>query len=78
MNTSGLPGSVLADLYIRLRDEIDSSERDLDPNHKLRAPIAMAILAAAETFGTDVLGIEAHVRQAFGLTLTPHEETIAA
>jgi len=71
MDTTGLPGSVLADLYIRLRDEIDGGERNLDPNHKLRAPIAMAILAAAENFGTDTLGIETQVRQSLGLTVPP-------
>jgi hypothetical protein len=76
MDTIGLPGSVLADLYIRLRDEIDGGERNLDPNHKLRAPIAMAILAAAENFGTDAFGIETQVRQSLGLAA--HSEPAAA
>jgi len=76
MDTIGLPGSVLADLYIRLRDEIDGGERNLDPNHKLRAPIAMAILAAAENFGTDAFGIETQVRQSLGLAA--HAEPAAA
>jgi hypothetical protein len=71
-----LPGSVLVDLYIRLRDEIDSGETNLDPNHTIRAPIAMAILATAETLGADIDKIEAHVREVLGLT--PRLPPIAA
>jgi hypothetical protein len=63
-----LPGSVLADLYIRLRDEVDGSERNLDPNHQLRASIAMAILSVEEAFGSDIAGIEARAREMLGLT----------
>jgi len=43
---------------------------------KLRAPIAMAILAAAENFGTDAFGIETQVRQSLGLAA--HAEPAAA
>lgn len=67
MDYPGLPGSALADLYIRLRDEIDAGERNLDPNHKLRAPIAMAILSVEGVFGSDIAGIEARVREMLGL-----------
>jgi hypothetical protein len=76
MNYPNLPGSVLVDLYIRLRDEIDGGDVNLDPNHRIRAPIAMAILATAETLGTDIDKIEAHVRDVLGLT--PRSAPIAA
>jgi hypothetical protein len=68
MDYSNLPSSRLADLYIRLRDEVDRSDLSLDPNHKLRAPIAMAILCASETLGLDIVRIEEQVREMIGQT----------
>lgn len=68
MDHPHLRGSALADLYIRLRNEIDCGERNLDPNHKLRAPIAMAILSVEGVFGSDIVGIEARVREMLGIT----------
>lgn len=76
MEYSGLPGSVLADLYIRLRDEIGCGERNLDPNHKLRARIAMAIFSTEEALGADVVRIETRVREMLGLA--SRAEAIAA
>jgi hypothetical protein len=66
-----LPANVLVDLYVRLRDEIGSVELSLDPNHKLRAPIGMAILAAAELVGSDIAAIEMRVREKLRVTSEP-------
>ena len=76
MDHSNVPGSLLANLYIRLRDEVDRGDLNLDPNHKLRAPIAMAILCASETFGSDIVRIEAQVRETIGQA--PPTQIIAA
>jgi hypothetical protein len=57
----------LVKLYVRLRDELDSGEFSLDPNHKVRAAIVMAIFAAAEALGADYHAIEVRVRQTLGL-----------
>ncbi|CCB64921.1 hypothetical protein RLW55_17025 [Hyphomicrobium sp. B1] len=65
-----LPGSVLVDLYIRLRDEIDGGERNLDPNHKQRARIVMTILAASESV-FDMVALEERVRASLADTLKP-------
>ena len=62
-----LPGSVLVELYVRLRDQMESGECDLDPNHKSRASIAMAILVAEEKLGANITEIEAQVRESLGL-----------
>jgi hypothetical protein len=75
MNGCNLPGSVLANLYIRIRDEIDSDDRSLDPNHVLRAPIAMAILTAAKVVGPNIVGIEVFARKM--LTQTARTEPVA-
>ena len=73
-----LPGSVLVDLYLRLRDEVDGGELCLDPNHKLRAGIVMAILSAAETIA-DVNTLEAQVRAMLGRApIAPAPEPLAA
>jgi hypothetical protein len=69
-DTLRLPGSVLVDLYVRLRDEVDKGDLCLDPNHKVRSAIVMAIFAAAETIA-DVATLEAHVRSALGQMLHP-------
>lgn len=69
-SASPLPGSVLVELYIRLRDEIDGNELNLDPNHKERARIVMAILAAAESV-VDIAALEARVRAALEDTQKP-------
>ncbi len=61
MSADTLPATVLVDLYIRLRDEVDNGVLSLDPNHKVRAPIVMAILDAAERF-SELPALEAHVR----------------
>jgi len=68
-----LPGTVLVDLYVRLRDEVDKGDLDLDPNHKIRSAIVMAILSAAETVA-DIAAVEAHVRRTLGL----HPQPLAA
>jgi hypothetical protein len=70
-----LSGSVLVDLYVRLRDEVDNGDLSLDPNHKVRSSIVMAILGAAETI-TDVSVLEAHVRKVLGQAALP--ESLAA
>lgn len=76
MEQLNLPGSVLADLYVRIRNEIVGDERNLDPNDKLRAPIAMAILSAVEIVGADIVAIEAHARLLLGQM--PRRKPIAA
>ena len=63
-----LPASVLVHLYIRLRAGVDGGEYSLDPNHKVRASIVMAILGAAEAIGSDIIAIEARVRRNLGQT----------
>jgi hypothetical protein len=65
-----LPGNVLVDLYIRLRDECDNGELSLDPNHKVRSAIVMAILGAAETI-SDLSALEASVRLKLGQPAQP-------
>ncbi|HML30078.1 MAG TPA: hypothetical protein PKE16_14850 [Hyphomicrobium sp.] len=65
-----LPGSVLVDLYLRLRDEVDGGEMNLDPNHKKRAKIVMAIFAASEGV-FDIAALEVHVRAILAETLQP-------
>ena len=57
-----LPSSVLVDLYIRLRNELDGGEYCLDPDHKIRAAIVMPIFSAAEAIGPDIVAVEARVR----------------
>lgn len=52
----------LVDLYLRLRDEFDGGERNLDPNQKIRASIVMAVSSAAEASGSDLKAIERKVR----------------
>jgi hypothetical protein len=69
------PGSLLVDLYLRLRDEVDDGRLSLDPNHKIRSSIVMAIFSAAET-STDVISLEAHVRSLLGQPSRP--QTLAA
>ena len=64
-NDRSLPGSVLIDLYVRLRDEVDGGEVNLDPNHKLRSRIVMAIYGAAETTA-DINILEVRVREMLG------------
>jgi hypothetical protein len=56
-----LHGSLLVELYLRLRDEVDGGEMNLDPNHNKRAKIVMAIFAASEAI-SDIVAPEAHVR----------------
>lgn len=65
-----LPGSLLVELYLRLRDEVDGGEMNLDPNHKKRAKIVMAIFAASEAI-SDIAALEAHVRQVLAEPLQP-------
>lgn len=65
-----LPGSVLVELYLKLRDEIGSGELDLDPNHKQRARIVMAILAASESV-SDFATLEVRVRASLEDALKP-------
>jgi hypothetical protein len=65
-----LPGNILVDLYVRLRDEVDKGDLSLDPNHKVRSAIVMAILGASETIA-DIATLEAHVRTALGQTPQP-------
>jgi hypothetical protein len=69
MQEFDLPGSGLVELYIRLRNQMESGERDLDPNRKSRASIAMAILVAEEKLGANIAEIEAQVRESLGLAL---------
>lgn len=75
MNCPGLSGNALADLYIRLRNEIDCGERNLDPNNKLRASIAMAILSVEGASDSNIAGIEARVRHMLGLTTRAVEDS---
>lgn len=67
MDRPCLPGSELVELYIRLRNEFGSNDRDLDPNHKLRASIALAIFQAEDKLGADIVRIETRVREMLGL-----------
>ncbi|SFV37098.1 hypothetical protein SAMN04488557_2991 [Hyphomicrobium facile] len=67
MKETGLPGSVLVELYIRLRDQMESGESNLDANHKDRVCIAMAIFAAEDRLGANITEVEAHVREVLGL-----------
>jgi hypothetical protein len=67
MDRPYLPASVLVELYIRLRNEVGSEGRDLDPNHKLRAAIALAIFQAEEKVGADIVRIETRVREMLAL-----------
>ena len=67
---ASLPVSVLLDLYLRLRDEIEASKRgSLDPNDTLRAALAMAILQASVLIPNDILRIEEEVRRLLEPTL---------
>jgi hypothetical protein len=62
---ASLPVSVLIDLYVRLRDEIETRKRSasgLDPNDTKRAALAMAVLHASVLIPNDILGIEEQVR----------------
>jgi hypothetical protein len=64
INTS-IPASALVDLYVRLRDEIDThrrSLRSLDPNDSKRAALAMAILQASALIPNNILGVEEQLR----------------
>jgi hypothetical protein len=63
----GLPGSVLVDLYLRLRDEVDDNRQTLDPNDKVRAPIAMALLALSQVQTANLAEIECRVRRLIAL-----------
>ena len=74
-NDRSLCGSVLVDLYLRLRDEVDGGEVNLDPNHKLRSRIVMAIYGAAETI-TDINILEVRVREMLGQI--PRPQPLAA
>jgi hypothetical protein len=76
MDDSGLQKDGLVDLYIRLRDEVDSGERSLDPNHRTRAPIAVAVLEAAESVGADLYKTEHRARDMLGQIVPP--ATVAA
>lgn len=67
MEEFGLPGSVLVELYIRLRDEMERIECNLDPKHEKRAAIAIAIFMAEDKLGANITEIEAHVRGLLGL-----------
>jgi hypothetical protein len=60
---SGTTGSVLVDLYIRLRDELDAERATSDPNDVLRASIAMTVLAMSEAQIGDFAEIEDQVRR---------------
>ena len=68
------PASLLVDLYLRLRSELDGGEYSLDPNHRIRAAIAVAIFNAAESIGSDIVAIEARVRR----ELKPATQLLAA
>jgi hypothetical protein len=57
----------LVDLYVRLRNEVDKGDLCLDPNHKIRSAIVMAIFGASETI-PDVTALESHVRMMLGQT----------
>lgn len=59
----GLPGSVLTDLYIRLRDETDPLRRTADPNDPVRASIAMAILQMSHSGSQDIADVEVRIRR---------------
>jgi hypothetical protein len=64
-----VPARVLVDLYIRLRDELDGGgDYSLDPNHKVRASLVMAIFSAAEAIGSDMVAIETRARNELTLT----------
>jgi len=54
-------GEALAELYVRLRDELLPDYRGLDPTDTRRAPIAMAILEHSAGL-TDLDQIETAVR----------------
>jgi hypothetical protein len=58
-----LPGSALAELYVRLRDEVDPARFTADPNDRVRAPIAMAILALSQDLNEDIVEFEERVRR---------------
>lgn len=75
MDNLNLPAGILVEMYVRIQDEVAGDERNLDPNHKLRTPIAVAILAAAKIAGPDIIGIEALVRQT--ISHAPQSEPIA-
>jgi hypothetical protein len=63
----GKLGTDLAALYMRLRDELGHDHSGMDPNDRTRAPIAMAILAYADTGIANVHDIEVSVRRVFRL-----------
>jgi hypothetical protein len=77
-----LPGSALADLYIRLRDELDPVRFTADPNDKVRAPIAMAILGLWRDAPEDIADFEDRVRRFLNSPLpvldTPPAHCVAA
>jgi hypothetical protein len=64
---SGIPGSVLVDLYIQLRDEADAERYTADPNDGHRASIAMAIFEASQPRARDLAAVEARVRRKIAL-----------
>ena len=64
----GLPGSVLVDLYLRLRDEVDRKRQTLDPNDRVRAAIAMAVLELSQGETSSLHEIEARIRRLLDLT----------
>src|SRR5690242_6265615 len=57
------PVSVLIDLYIRLRDELENCRRCLDPNDGIRASVAMAVLQASVLIPNDIDRIEEEARR---------------
>ncbi len=68
MDDSFLPGSVLVDLYIRLRNQVENHDCDRSSPDQVRASIAMAILSAEAELGANITGVEAHVREVLGLS----------
>jgi hypothetical protein len=67
---AGESAGALVDLYVRLRDEMDGGESSLDPNHKIRASIVMAIFGAVDAVGSDLAALEARARAKLGLAIT--------
>ena len=68
MDDSFLPGRVLVDLYIRLRNQVENHNCGLASHDQVRASIAMAILSAEAELGPNIEGIEARVRSVLGLS----------
>ncbi len=70
MDAGGESAGALVDLYVRLRDEVDGGECSLDPNHKIRASIVMAIFGAVGAAGVDLTALESSVRAKLGLGIS--------